>query len=256
MPIRINLLAEAQAAEELRRKDPVKRAILLGTAVVAIMIVVSIFFQSQVVATNHKAETFNGRIQAVTNKYAAVMADSDRLQDLHLHIRGLDILAAERFLNGSLLNSLQKGTVENVQMIHFRVDHTYSLVDETKSKPTDGKAGPLKIIKPATANEKISLVIEARDVGANPGDQVTKFKEALAKTEYISKLLGTNAQLRLVNRSPPQLQADSGRLGVQFSLEARLPEKARLDINSPVRYADSQATPASRRKAGPEDLGL
>lgn len=257
MPIRINLLAEAQAAEELRRKDPVKRAILLGAAVVAIMVMASIFFQSQVMATNHKAENFNGRIQAITNKYAAVMADSDRLQELHLHIRGLDILASERFLNGSLLNSLQKAPVENVQMIHLRVDQTYNFVDETKSKPIEGKPGPLKVLKPATANEKVTLVVEARDVGPNPGDQVTKFKDALAKTDYITKLLGTNTQLRLVNRSPPQLQSDSGRLGVQFTLEARLPEKARLDITSPVRYAAPQAAPTAPRKAGgPEEISL
>ena len=30
MPIRINLLAEAKAAEELRRHDPVKRVIFVG----------------------------------------------------------------------------------------------------------------------------------------------------------------------------------------------------------------------------------
>ena len=30
MPIRLNLLAEAQAAEDLRRRDPVKRALWLA----------------------------------------------------------------------------------------------------------------------------------------------------------------------------------------------------------------------------------
>ena len=31
MPIRLNLLAEAQEAEEMRRQDPVKRALLVGS---------------------------------------------------------------------------------------------------------------------------------------------------------------------------------------------------------------------------------
>ena len=256
MPIRINLLAEAQAAEELRRKDPVKRAIILGAAFVAVMIATSLVIQSGVMATNHKAEGFNGRIQSITNKYSAVMADSDRLQELRQHIRGLDILAAERFLNGTLLNSMQKATVENVQLIHLRADQTYSRTEETKAKPSETTSGPPKVLKPATANEKITLVIEARDTCPNPGDQVTRFKDALAKNDYFVKLLGTNSQLRLVNRSPPQLQPDSGRLGVQFTLEARLPEKARLDITSPIRYAAPQGTQPAARKTAPEEPGL
>ena len=36
MPIHINLLAEAQAAEELRRRDPVKRAIFIGISLVIV----------------------------------------------------------------------------------------------------------------------------------------------------------------------------------------------------------------------------
>ena len=36
MPIHINLLAEAQAAEELRRHDPVKRAIFIGISLVVV----------------------------------------------------------------------------------------------------------------------------------------------------------------------------------------------------------------------------
>lgn len=36
MPIRLNLLAEAQAMEEMRRRDPVKRAIWVGSLLVAV----------------------------------------------------------------------------------------------------------------------------------------------------------------------------------------------------------------------------
>ena len=256
MPIRINLLAEAQAAEELRRKDPVKRAVILGAVCVAVMIAASLVIQSGVMATNHQAEGFNQRIQDITNKFSVVMADNSRLHELHQHIRGLDILASERFLNGTLLNSLQKATVDNVQMIRLRAEHTYTHTDETKAKPSETTSGPPKVLKPATASEKIILTIEARDTCANPGDQVTRFKDAIAKTDYFMKLMGTNSQVRLVNRSPPQLMADSGRLGVQFTLEARLPEKVRLDINSPVRYVAPQSTQVPARRAAAEEPGL
>ena len=242
MPIRINLLAESQAAEELRRRDPVKRAIILGVVCVAIMVAISLVIQSQVMTTNHKADGYSKLIADRTNDYAAVMTDNDRLQQLNLNIRGLDLLASERFLNGTLLNSLQKVYVENVQMIHLRVEQNYTVVEEVKSKPSTTTPGPAKVTKPATSTEKITLLIEARDTSANPGEQVTKFKDALGKSDYFLKLFGANNQLRLVNRSPPQLLPDTGRLGVQFTLEARLPDKVRLDIASPTRLTTAQSS--------------
>ena len=243
MPIRLNLLAEAQAAEELRRRDPVKRAIYLGGVCVAIISCVSLVIQSQVMNTNRRAGSYSLKIQTITNDFSVVMQDFDRLEQVRLNRRGLDLLASERFLYGTFLNALQGVYVDGVQLIHIRTDHSYAFTEETKVKPPAGTAGPPKVLKPATASEKISWVIEARDISANPGDQVTKFKERLASVEYFQALLGTNNQTRLVNRSPPQLQADTGRLGVQFTLESKLPEKVRLDISSPVRYV----TPAAAR---------
>jgi len=38
MPIRINLLAEARALEELRRKDPVKRVAVVGILLFLLLI--------------------------------------------------------------------------------------------------------------------------------------------------------------------------------------------------------------------------
>jgi len=252
MPIRINLLAEAQAAEELRRKDPVKRAIILGVACVAGMVAVSIFFQLQVMSTNHKANQFSQQIAAITNAYVEVKADQDRAELLNSNIRGLDILASERFLNGTLMNALQKVYVDNVQVIQVRAEQNYTFTEEVKTKPTANTPGAPKVSKPATSTERINLIIEARDTSASPGEQVTKFKDALGKNDYLLKLLGTNNQMRLVNRSPPQLQPDTQKLGVQFTLEARLPEKVRNEIPSPVRRAGS-ASKASNQKAIKEE---
>jgi len=248
MPIRINLLAEAQAAEELRRKDPVKRAIILGVACVVAMVAVSVFIQLQVMNTNRKAEQFSKQIAAITNDYVEVKLDQDRAEQLNSNIRGLDILASERFLNGTLLNALQKVYVDNIQVIQVRAEENYTYTDEVKSKPTAGTPGAPKVTKPATSAEKIILIIEARDTSASPGEQVTKYKDALSKNGYFQKLIGTNNQLRLVNRSPPQMMPDSGKLGVQFTLEAQLPEKVRTEISSPGRRTTSTSA-ASAAKA-------
>lgn len=255
MPIRLNLLAEAQAAEELRRKDPVKRAIFLGGACVALMAAVSLLIQSQIMRTNANASTYDERIQAMTNEFGAVMANDSRLRELQTNIRGLDILASERFLNGTLLNALQKVYVDNVQLTHLDVAQSYTLVDESKAKPA-ASGGSAKAAKPATATEKVVIVIEARDTSANPGDRVTDFKKALGRNAYIQQLIGTNNEMRLINLSPPQLLPDLGRPVVQFTLEARLPEKTRLDITSSARYAAAPADKAASKPKATEDLKL
>ena len=54
-------------------------------------------------------------------------------------------------------------------------------------------------------------------------------------------MLGTNNEVRLVNLSPPLAAPGTGRPAVQFTLESKLPEKVRLDIASPTRYAAPKA---------------
>lgn len=253
MPIRINLLAEAQAAEELRRKDPVKRAIILGVACAAVMVAVSIFIQLQVMNTNRKADQYSKQIAAITNDYVEVKMDQDKAEQLNSNIRGLDILASERFLNGTLLNALQKVYVDNIQVIQVRAEENYTYTEEVKGKASAGTPGQPKVTKPATSAERIILIIEARDTSTSPGEQVTKYKDALGKNNYFQKLIGTNNQMRLVNRSPPQLMPDSGKLGVQFTLEAQLPEKVRTEISLPGRRPSSTSTASVAKAAKSEE---
>lgn len=254
MPIRINLLAEAQAAEELRRKDPVKRAIMMGVLCVVVILLISVFLQTQIMSTKGTDKTYASKIAAVTNDYAEVVHDSDHLKQVNLHKRGLDILSSERLLYGTLLNALQKIYVDGVQMIHVRTEHAYELVEPAADKK-DSK-DPKKPAKPATATERITIILEARDSSANPGDKVDEFKQAVGQNAYFATLLGKATELRLANLSAPQPSSDTGRLAVQFSLEARPPEKTRLGITSSARYAVPAAAKSApaKKPAGPIQL--
>ena len=251
MPIRINLLAEAQAAEELRRKDPVKRAIFMGVACVAVLILVSVFLQSQIIATKANDKSYQGTIGSISNEFAVVVRDSERLRKVNLHKRGLDILSSERLLYGNLLNSLQKIYVDGVQMIHLRTEHNYELFEPSVSDKKD----PKKAAKPPTSTERITIYIEARDSSNNPGDKVSTFKDAVAQNAYFRELMGETTELRLVNYTPPQPASESGIMSVQFTLEARPPEKTRLGISSSTRYAPSPSgQPAAKKSSGPVRL--
>ena len=122
------------------------------------------------------------------------------------------------------LNALQTATVEGVQLVRLKVTQTYLLNPEVKPKTNDSRVIPGK---PATATEQITLVLEAKDSGSRPGEQVSKFKEALSAAPYFQNTLGKTNEIKLVSLSPPQPGVESGRLHVLFSFECRFPEKTR-----------------------------
>ena len=76
MPIRINLLAEAQAAEDLRRRDPVKRVIAIGVLAVAAMVVWSSTLQLKVIMANRELSQTQYQIAATTNSYNMALANN------------------------------------------------------------------------------------------------------------------------------------------------------------------------------------
>lgn len=251
MPIRINLLAEAQAAEELRRKDPVKRAMIMGAGCVVLMVIASLILQTKVAHTRGEAEGYAEKIRVINDDYKAVMETEEQLQEVLLNRRGLDILASERFLYANLLNSLQKVYVDDVQLVHVRAEQNYSLTEEIRDKKN-----PKKVAKSGTSTERFVLVIDARDTSNSTGDQMNKFKEALAQNEYFRTLMGPHKEIRLADYTAPQIAGDLDRPVVQFTLECNPPDKVRLGISSPNRYATSapKAAPANKPAAEPVNL--
>ena len=65
MPIRINLLAEQLAAEEARRRDPVKRAFWAGGALVAVVIVWIISLQLRLVSAKAELSRYESKLAAL-----------------------------------------------------------------------------------------------------------------------------------------------------------------------------------------------
>src|SRR5437870_8099292 len=174
MPIRINLLAEEQALEELRRRDPVKRAILTAIILVIIILVWSSSLQLSAMIAKRDVNRLENQLSMQTNEYQVVLENVRKLTDVHQKLTALRQLAKSRFLNGTVLNALQQTTIEDVQLMRFQVDESCIFNEETKSRTNAlGKVTPGK---PASVTEKIVLTLEAKDSGATPGDQVNRFK--------------------------------------------------------------------------------
>jgi len=223
MPIHINLLAEAQAAEELRRHDPVKRAIFISILLVAAALLWSGMVEINAILAKERLDGVQSAINAKTSPYQRVMSDKKKIEVIQAKLDALQKLQASRFLQGSLLNALQHATVNDVQLTRLRVEQSYFLTEGTDPQTNSDRviAG-----RPATVKERIAVHLDARDFSANPGDQVNKFREAIAKQAYFQTMLDKTNGVQLASPpSPPQ--TDMGKPYVTFTLDCHFLEVTR-----------------------------
>ncbi len=217
MPIKLNLLAEAQAQEEMRRKDPVKFATFVGALAVVISLVWFSASFATLKMTENKLNDVKAKIATHTNDFALVVLNRNKIADCQKRQDELDKLNEARQLQGPLLDALQQIYVPNVAIIRTRLDQTFSFKEGVQTK-----AGRT----PASAIEKTVLTIDAKDFSANPGDQINRFKDSFTKSAYFKTVLETNG-VRLAGSPSAAQTGIDGKLFVQFTLECRYPEKTR-----------------------------
>ncbi len=221
MPIRINLLAEAQAAEDLRRRDPVKRTLFIG----AFLVVLSLVWFSSIWLTyfiyKQRLNQLQAQIQTHSRDYDQVKSNLKKIDETQKRMDDLDRLGAARLLQGNLLNALQLTYVPNVQLSRVRVDQSYTATAAVAGKTNGAVITPPK---PATTTERTVLTLDAKDFSANPGDQVNHFKDALLKQEFFKPLIDPTNGIRLSGLSALQAPGDS-KPYVMFTLECRFLDK-------------------------------
>ena len=215
MPIRINLLAEAQAAEDLRRRDPVKRVIIAGVLLLAIMAVWGSTVQLKVMLASRELGQAQYQLDAHKIDYDTAITNNAKIAAIKLKIAALDKMSNARMLQGNLLNALQKVTVLNVQLTRVKVDQAYVV-----SVPARGQTGK------TTVTQKTVVTLSARDSSSNPGDQVGKFMDALSRADYFRGMLSKTNAVVLTDESPAQ-QDTSGDNFVLFTVECHFPDQKR-----------------------------
>jgi hypothetical protein len=214
MPIRINLLAENLAAEELRRRDPVKRFAYAGALVVAVTLTVSSWFQVKVMLAKNDLAQVQGQISDLANSSHHVVLEQKEINDANMKLAALQKLTADRFLEGNLLNALQQSTVDGVALTRLLVQQSFQ---PSKNNTSKG---------PSTVTEDIVVSLDAQDSSANPGDQVNVFKDAIANQPYFKTMLDPTNGILLTSLSAPQFAPD-GRPFVSFTVECHYSEYTR-----------------------------
>jgi hypothetical protein len=218
MPIRINLLAESQAAEEIRRRDPVKRAIWVGVCVVVMVLVWSSSLQVKIMADSGHLSNLEGKLASHTNEYTRILENEHKLAESNEKLKALNELAARRFLQANMLDAFQHSPVEGIQINRLHTDQTYEVMPEIPT--TRGDNGKMIPGRPGMATERIKLYIDARDGSTNPGImQVNKFKDIISQTSYFEKERISSNRITLKNITSPTFDNETQKSFVLFSLE-------------------------------------
>jgi len=226
MPIRINILAEQQAMEEMRRKDPVKRAIWVGVLIATLVVGWSLYLLGQGILKTNELSSLESALNSKTNEYKQILGNKKKLDDINFRLNDLDRLATNRFFVGSLLNALQQATLDSVQVVRIKLDESYDITEPVKESKGDskGKGSPAK---PGRSTEKILLTIDAKDSSSpDPGSSISKYQEVLSGLPYFSSLWSKPLEFKLTHRGAP-LGDVTGRMAVLFTLECNFPDTIR-----------------------------
>lgn len=224
MPIRLNLLAEEKLAEEARRRDPVKRAMVIAIMIVLLEIGVIAARQLAIIRMSSDLKGIKTALQMQTNTYAQILSAERQLQETQAKLTALARACTNRFLWGSFLNALQKSIVNGVQLLKFTGSQTYFLTEAVKPRTEDGRTIPGK---PATSTERIVITLDARDEGPGEGDNIITYIMALQENPHLKELLGAGNKVQLVRRLPPVEDPETKAKHVEFTLELRVPDRVR-----------------------------
>ena len=223
MPIRINLLAEAQAAEEMRRKDPVKRAIWIGAFAVFLVLLCSFTLQFKIMATRAEVSSLQMSWKTIEKEVQNINEHRNATRQLEQRLSALDQFTTNRMLWASALNALQYTPVEGVELVRVRSEQTFLLNEG--SRPRTNEHGIVVQGKPSTVTEKILLTIEAKDFSTGLNDLVPQYKQTLASYPYFQAHLQKTNTVQLTSLSAPQTEV--GRTFRAFGMQLFFEEKER-----------------------------
>lgn len=221
MPIRINLLAEQQAEEELRRRDPVKRAAYVAGALVVAMGLWAGFLVFKGSKASADLADSEATIKRTEKDSKAATDDQKKIADMTAKLAALDRLATNRFLWAPPLNALQHALVDNIQLTQIRVEQNYLVTAKELSK--DRKVPS----KPATSKERITLKLVGRDYGRIEDETYIKFKSQVLSQPFFKERLKTN-NASFSGITPPTVDKDDpSKSYFTFTLECTFPEVTR-----------------------------
>lgn len=230
MPIRINLLAEAKAEEEARRKDPVKRAFLVAVLLVVVALFWSSTLQFKIIIAKSEYNGLEAKWKSIKPEYDEVVAGQRAYLDTQEKLEALQRYTTNRFLWGTALNALPAvlANVKDVRLIRLKTEQVYTVTEEAKPAGTPIPKGPAAPPKEVSATESIRITLDAVDSGPQPGaTNVNNFREAIAAVPFFQEHLKKTNGVQLTSLSAPTSSGDGSKPVVNFTVQCFFPEKVR-----------------------------
>jgi hypothetical protein len=116
MPIRINLLAEQQAEEEARRRDPVKRAGWVAGVLIALMLLWCAQLQFRLGGLRSDLADHEGRWKRMGPEFLQISNDFQESGMIRKKLNSLQKYATNRFLWANALDALQQTADDQVRV--------------------------------------------------------------------------------------------------------------------------------------------
>jgi len=221
MPIRINLLAETQSAEEARRRDPVKRVMWVCAALVAGMLAWSGTLFLKVRAAQENVQNQESRWKQNEAAFKLITDAQKQLVETQRKLDSLVGYSTNRFLWAPVLNGLQQAIVPVVEEIQLEQLRGTQAFDAVVPLPSDKK-----VLAKSAAVERITLLLRARDFGNPTEANYNKFKAVLNNQAYLKTLLPKSDGVRLYGAivGPQADPSNPNRTYYTFALECRFTE--------------------------------
>jgi len=220
MPIKINFLAEEQANEELRRKDPVKRAGIAAGVLVLLVVVWGLFNWMKLSKLSSELAALNTQLTDLTPGAKEAEASQKKIKDNEYKMDMLKQMSALRPLWAPILDALQRVPNGDIQLLRVKVDQSYQVTPAFY--PPRG-SGPEVKFKPAKTKQVISMTIEAQD-NSEDLQAYTRYRSQLetALREFIGA--SGSVSLKVLNQ---QRENEEGKKYQTFTLECIFTEVTR-----------------------------
>lgn len=225
MPIRINLLAEAQAAEEARRRDPVKLSIWIGGFIVCLVALWIFKLQLDLLFANRAFRAEEKAWGNIQKPYFEALTNRAAITRMEIKLADLNRLSTNRFLWGTFLDALQQVSVEKVVVKNIKGIQVFHVDPGAPSKTVNGKKTP---VIPAFSVERCSVEIRGCDYAVEE-QNYSRYKERLNQLPYFLTHLGANEGFTLSGSlgQPTSDPQDPSRQFVNFTLICHFPEVRR-----------------------------
>jgi hypothetical protein len=214
--IRINLLAEAQEAAEMRRRDPVRRVRWAAAGVVILIMMWAAILSLRLRRGTAELTRLGAEQQTLQKNSGQAIAAAKLSGETARSLTALKLQAARRFFFAPTLSALQFTTVPNIQFHSLRIEQ--AVVSDPGARAVVENGVTLTPEKPASATEKTLLVIQGKNYADSKA--IDKLVETIASHPHFKQNLRRTDPVLLRDLQPRQVDpADPNRTFQLFTIE-------------------------------------